>query len=256
MIVSAPAAQRRSEFSTGVPARKGQSAVHPCSEHRVSRWMIAMYSVSTIIPRFIWLFTIRAKIIRPEAAARSGGYIIALTHLSHLDPFLLSTFMRRQVDWLARREFFHYRPVAWYLRSICSIPVNRFGVPVRAIRKAIARAQSGRVIGICPEGGVTVGKYSACRGGSIKRGVCSIALRANVPILPCVMLGTHELNAVRPWLPFKRARISFAFGKPILPVGPSSKASRNRLAAQLQEEFVRLYAEMREQFGIDDRSVP
>src|SRR5262249_52113249 len=155
-----------------------------------------------------------------------------------------------------RIEFFRYRPIAWYLRSICSIPVNRFGVPVRAIRSAIARAQSGRVVGICPEGGVRIGTDSACRGGSIRRGVCSIALRANVPILPCVMLGTHELNAVRPWLPFKRAHISFAFGKPILPVGPNSKASRERLATQLQEEFVRLYGEMRKQFGIDDRSVP
>jgi 1-acyl-sn-glycerol-3-phosphate acyltransferase len=114
-------------------------------------------------------------------------------------------------------------------------------------------------VGICPEGGVKVGRESICRGGPIKRGVCLVAARANVPIIPCVMLGTHDLNRVGPWLPFRpRVPIWAAFGEPIWPEpnAPDRKAARERLAHKLEEQYVRLYRELLEQYGIEDAQVP
>jgi 1-acyl-sn-glycerol-3-phosphate acyltransferase len=220
--------------------------------------MRIVYALTKLFGQFTWLCTMRMHVIRAEATARTGGYILACTHLSHLEPFLISLLVDRPVDWMTRIEFFRVRIVAWWLRSLGAFAVRRFGVPVSAIRTAIARARMGRVVGICPEGGVVVGKASVCRGGPIKRGVCLVAQRAGVPVLPCVMLGTHDLNRVGPWLPFKRAHLWVAFGRPIFPdTGATDvKAARARLAEQIERQYVELYAELRERYGIDDAQVP
>jgi 1-acyl-sn-glycerol-3-phosphate acyltransferase len=131
-------------------------------------------------------------------------------------------------------------------------------VPVRAIRTAIERARSGRVVGIFPEGGVTCGDDSACRGGPIKRGVCLVSMRADVPIIPCVMIGTHTLKEIDPWIPFRRAKIWVAFGPPIEPVrDPSNhKAARAIMAQQLSDAFRSLYLELCERYNIPDSFTP
>src|SRR3954451_12057333 len=144
------------------------------------------------------------RVVRPAAAARPGGYVLACAHFSHLDPFCLSVIVRRPIDWMARIEFYRHAPVAAALSAIDPFPVNRQGVPVSAVRTAVARARAGRVVGVFPEGGVSRGPESVCRGGDLKKGACLIACRAGVPVLPCVILGSHALNRVGPWVPLGR----------------------------------------------------
>ena len=175
------------------------------------------YRVGQLLGRFVFFQTMNVEQVRPEAAERAGGYVLAPTHLSHLEPFCLGILIRRKVDWMARLEFFRRKWAAGLLYAVDSFPVNRFGIPVRCIRTAIARARAGRIVGIFPEGGVAVGQQSVCRGGPMKKGACVVACRANVPILPCVVLGTYRLNEVRPWLPFRNARIWAIYGRPIYP---------------------------------------
>lgn len=198
-----------------------------------------------------------AEVVRPEAAERAGGYVLAPTHLSHLEPFCLGILIKRKVDWMARLEFFRRKWAAAILYGTDAFPVNRFGVPVRAIRTAIARAKAGRVVGIFPEGGVAVGASSVCRGGPMKKGAFLVAHRAGVPVLPCVVLGTHRLNELGPWLPFKNAYIWVIYGRPIEPsLNASPKAAREQLAAEWQAQVMELYAELRERYGIRDRDIP
>ena len=199
----------------------------------------------------------RLHLIRPDVPDRQqGGYVLALTHLGNLDPFCSSVLVRRQIRWMARREFFHYRPCAWLLRRVGAFAVNRQGVPVSAIRRAITIAREGEVVGICPEGGRTHGPGAAVRGGRIKRGVCSVAIRSGVPVVPCVMLGTPQLNAVKPWLPAKRARLWVAYGEPLNPPqGKSTREKRDALRDQLSAAYVRLYDELRERFNLEDAVV-
>jgi 1-acyl-sn-glycerol-3-phosphate acyltransferase len=136
--------------------------------------------------------------------------------------------------------------------------VNRFGVPARAIRTAIDRSRAGRVVGIFPEGGVAKGQESACRGGAIKRGVCLVSMRAGVPIVPCVVIGTHTLEDIESWLPFRRARLWIAFGEAIEPVrdAPTHKAGRAIMAEQLSDAFRSLYLELCQRYNIPDDHTP
>ena len=208
--------------------------------------------------RWLYALGIKGTVLRPELAERPGGYVLACTHLSHLEPFIVWTLVRRKIDWMARVEFFRNRAMAAVLYAADAFPVNRFGVPVSAIRTAMARARDGRVVGIFPEGGVATGAASACRGGPIKQGACLVAIRAGVPIVPCVVLGTHALNRPEPWLPFRRGRVWVAFGPPIEPVrdAPCPKAARRAMSRQLGDAFCSLYAELRERYDIPDASIP
>ena len=127
------------------------------------------YRVGHAGARFVLFCTMRVRTIRPEMARREGAFILATSHLSHLDPFLLGALNVRPVDWVTRVEFFKYRLFARILRKAHAFEVRRAGVPVSTIRTAIARLQAGRIVGICPEGGVMRGKESCVRGGDIKR---------------------------------------------------------------------------------------
>jgi 1-acyl-sn-glycerol-3-phosphate acyltransferase len=203
-------------------------------------------------------------VLRPEAARQPGPYILASSHLSHLEPFLLSILLhRQQIDWMARVEFYTYGVFARLMRVANAISVRRYGVAASAIRTALARLAAGRVVGICPEGGVAQGKLSVMRGGPIKRGVCLISMRSGVPVLPCIMLGTDKLNRVFPWLPIKQGRLWIAFGPRLVhPPVPAPRdrvarrAARDAMADELTREYMALYQEVLRTYLLEDAAVP
>jgi 1-acyl-sn-glycerol-3-phosphate acyltransferase len=209
------------------------------------------YQLCRLGGRFIFFCTMRLELIRPEAALRHGPHLIACSHIGNLDPFLLSVIVPRNIDWVTRVEFFRRRPTAWLLRRLNAIKVRRFGVPVSTIRTSIDRLKRGRIVGICPEGGVCRGSLSCMKGAPVRRGVGLIAYRAGVPVLPCVMLGSDHLNRVSPWLPFRRARLWVAFGDRVITprTDLDRKSAREQLTQELQQEYVKLFAELSSKYG-------
>lgn len=217
------------------------------------------YWIFRAFVRVVFLWTMRIKVIHPERAQPNGPYIIACNHLSHLDPVCLSAILGCKIDWMARIEFYRNLFSTWLMKSVDAFPVNRQGLALRGIKTAIARLKAGRVVGIFPEGEVTRGPGSALRGGEIKKGALLIASRAEVPILPCVILGTEKLNLVRTWVPFRRGRLMLICGPLIEPkIGAhgTRKQIREAMRCELQQAFVNLYAEIRRTHGIKDEQVP
>jgi 1-acyl-sn-glycerol-3-phosphate acyltransferase len=192
-----------------------------------------------------------------EAAQRPGGWVLACSHVSHLDPFCVAPQLPRKINWMARVEFYRYGWARALLRGVHAFPVNRQGVPVSAIKTALQRLAQGEVVGMFPEGEIKAGRESVLRGAEIKRGVCLLALRANCPVLPCIVLGTEKLNAVAPWLPFQRGKIWMACGEFIEPVAvPDRRQARAEMAARIERAFIELYARLREEYGLEDSILP
>jgi 1-acyl-sn-glycerol-3-phosphate acyltransferase len=110
------------------------------------------------------------------------------------------------------------------------------------------------VVGICPEGGVCRGGGSCLRGAPIKKGVALISYRTGVPVLPCAIVGADRLNCVGPWLPFKRAKLWVAFGDRVIEprTDLDRKSARQVMAQELQREYVKLFADLRNQFGLGE----
>lgn len=217
----------------------------------------AFYNLCRMGCRFVKVQCVREVALARERADRSGGFILACTHLSHLEPIVVSCAVRRHVRWMARVEFYRSRWGAAVLNWGGAFPVDRFGYSLPAVRTAIRLASGGEVVGIFPEGEVSKGERSVLRGAEIKRGVCAIALRARVPVVPVVVLGTDRLNRVAPWLPFKRARVWMAFGNDITP-DPTlhRRAARFEMAERLRAEYLRTYRELLNASGLRDADVP
>ncbi len=215
-----------------------------------------LYEGGKLFSRFVKRQCLREFVLHGHRAKQSGGYVLACTHVSHVEPFLMMCLIERPIIWMARIEFFRVPVFASMLRAISAICVNRQGVPVAAIRSSIDVARSGGILGIFPEGGCRPGSELAFRGGRIKRGACLIATRAQVPILPVVVLGTDKLTSIDPWLPAIQGRSWVAFGEPIFPPPIPPRAQRRQcrqlLANQLEAEFIRTYHELLARAGLTD----
>jgi 1-acyl-sn-glycerol-3-phosphate acyltransferase len=209
------------------------------------------------VPRFA---AIRERVFGAEHMPVRGPCLLAVTHLSHLEPIFVGSLVKPHVRWMSRIEFYRPRVAAAFLNAIDAFPVDRFGDAGPAVRKAVQFLKGGEVVGIFPEGGVAVGRESALRGGPIKQGVCTIAIQTRAPVVPVVVLGTERLMAVRPWLPTKSGRVEVAFGRAIRPParggGVSRRALRGVMAQELSRAYVGMYQELLVRTGIRDEDVP
>ena len=120
-----------------------------------------------------------------------GGALLAGNHVSYLDPVLLWCASPRKVHFMAKRELFEGRVLAWLLPRLWSFPVTR-GEPDRAaIVTATELLRSGELVGVFPEGSRReVDSDEAL--GRAHGGAAFIALRAGTPIVPVAFSGTER----------------------------------------------------------------
>lgn len=211
--------------------------------------------------RCLWIgvfgFTMRVRCSGLGAITAEGGVILAVSHVSHLDPVVVSTLVRRRVSWISRIEFYSQ----WFMRSVLyhggAFQVDRRGAALPTIREGLRRLARGEAIGIFPEGEVMRGEKSVLRGAVIKHGVCLLAARSGKPVLPVVVLGTDRLTGIGPWMPAKRGELWMQVGKPIhAGKDASTRRGRAQFADRLIAEYVRLYAQMRTEFDLPEDIVP
>ena len=186
---------------------------------------------------------LRQVVVHGGRTARPGGYVLACTHVSHVEPFIVSCLIPRQVHWMARIEFYRFRLFALILKGAGAFAVNRSGRSVSAIRTAVRIASRGDIAGIFPEGGCVKGKELAFRGGPIKQGVAAIALRAQVPVVPVVVLGTDKLTSIYPWLPARRGQVWVAFGEAVEPPAPVPRRERRRVRREFGDRVARAFVD-------------
>jgi 1-acyl-sn-glycerol-3-phosphate acyltransferase len=202
-------------------------------------------------------YSSRVYVLGLENIERAGGLLLASNHISHFDPFIISSVVGRKIDWMAMAEFFPLPIVGLFLRAVDAFPAERDRADRKTIRTAIERLKNGRVVGVFPEGGIRDGANSLLEGAPLRAGAPTLAHIAQVPILPCVILGSDRLYAKRNWLPFRRAPVWVAFGKPI-PSFPDleKSAARERIEEQLKNAFQNLSAELREKFRLTPDDLP
>ena len=154
-------------------------------------------------------------------------------------------------------EFFRPPAVGFILRSIDAFPAERDRADLKTIRTAIERLKSGCIVGIFPEGGIRDGARSLLEGAPLRPGAAILAQIADVPVVPCVILGTDRFYCKNQWLPFRRAPVWIAFGKPISGFTELQKTqARERIDSELAAAFKDLYAEVREKFRLTADDLP
>lgn len=219
---------------------------------------LALYKTGRLACRLVKVQCIREVVLNPERAERPGGCLLACTHLSHLEPIVVTCLVRRNVRWMARIEFYRRWWAALALRHGGAFPVDRFGFSLPAIRNAVRLVTQGQMVGMFPEGGVAQGDRSVVRGGPIKQGACAVSLRTGAPIIPVVILGTEKLNRVAPWIPPRRGRVYVAFGQDVRPPErrTTRRADRADMTRRLTDEFRATFERLLRHSGLCEEDVP
>src|SRR4051812_48199255 len=206
---------------------------------------------ASLFMKFVFGYSARVQVIGRENAERDGGFLLASNHISHFDPLIISSVVRRKIDWMAMAEFFPMPIVGPFLRAVDAFPAERDRADRKTIRTAIERLQAGRIVGVFPEGGIRDGARSLLNGAPLRAGASTLAHIAEVPIVPCVILGTDRLYAKRSWLPMRRTPVWIAFGKAISNFPELEKSlARQRIEQELTAAFQRLYADLRQKFQL------
>jgi 1-acyl-sn-glycerol-3-phosphate acyltransferase len=133
-----------------------------------------------------------------ENIPRSGPLIVASNHVSMLDPLLLASTLApaRKVRYMGKKELFQgwNRPVGWFLLQLGSIPLDRSGADMGAMRAALDVLESDGCLGIFPEGTrVKPGEKRAP-----KLGVSFLAAKTGARVLPVRVTGTAEFPRAFP----------------------------------------------------------
>jgi 1-acyl-sn-glycerol-3-phosphate acyltransferase len=212
---------------------------------------------AALLMKVLFGYSSRLCVIGREHVNRASGFLLASNHISHFDPFIISSVVRRKIDWMAMAEFFPLPLLGFLLRAVDAFPAERDRADRTTIRSAIERLKKGRIVGIFPEGGIRDGARSLLEGAPLRPGASTLAHIAGVPILPCVIVGSDRLYAKKRWLPLRRTPIWLAFGEPISNFPELEKsAARARIERELAAAFKKLYVELRETFSLTADDLP
>src|SRR5438445_11319924 len=213
--------------------------------------------VAALSMKFLFAYATRIHVIGCENTDRDGGFLLAANHISHFDPFIISSVVRRKIDWMAMAEFFPLPFLGFLLRAVDAFPADRNRADRATIRNAIERLEHGRIVGLFPEGGIRDGARSLLEGAPLRPGASTLAHIAGVPILPCVIIGSDRLYSKKSWRPLRRTPIWIAFGDPISSFPELEKScARQLIERELAAAFKSLYAELREKFSLTADDLP
>lgn len=138
-------------------------------------------------PFFMLLF--HPKIVGKEKITEEG-FIIAGTHTSPMDIFLLFASTRRKLHFFAKIELFKTKFSNWFFRSMGCIPVNRKEKNKDALIEGYKCLNENKIVAIFPEGTVNKTKDLIM---PFKFGAVKMALETNKKILPFAIVGKYKV---------------------------------------------------------------
>jgi 1-acyl-sn-glycerol-3-phosphate acyltransferase len=168
-------------------------------------YVLSMATFGTLFK--VWA---RLRVTGKEHIPPGGGIMAVSNHQSMIDPFIVAYAFRRDVRYMGKAELFKNRFVAWFLGLYGGFPVDRNRRDPQALRTALNILKARQVLGMFPEGTRT-------EGGEVQEfhtGAIRIAIKAQVPIIPCGIWGAHRVLPRGAHWPRPRP-MGLAIGRPI-----------------------------------------
>ena len=164
-----------------------------------------VYQVGLIVTKL----TGGLEVIGAENIPNDTGLIITANHCSYADPPVLAFSTPRQISFMAKSDLFKVPGLKQIMTKLGAFPVKRGKFDRTAITNSIAILKEKRVMTMFFEGGrSTDGKLL-----KPELGLATIAVKANVPIIPAAIIGTDKLMPHKGG--FKKNHLKVIFGAPI-----------------------------------------
>lgn len=120
-----------------------------------------------------------------------GPFVLIGNHQRFFDVMLIHLEMPQNPRWLSKEELSRYPVVRQFLESLHTIPVDRQGLNLKAVKEVLRSLKEGQIIAIFPEG--TRVPYEDIGNIMPKDGVVSLLSRAGVPIVPFAINTPYRL---------------------------------------------------------------
>ncbi len=159
------------------------------------------YSVIKFIANIIFRILFRVKTYGLENVPAEGKFILCSNHANNLDPVFISMVMPRKICWMAKKEIFKYKFIAYLGYKLGAFPVDRSQSDISAIKNALRVLKDNKVLGIFPEG-TRVKKMDL---DSAKPGVALLSIKSAAEILPIRIESNYKLFS----------KINIYIGKPM-----------------------------------------
>lgn len=176
------------------------------------------------------------RVGRPEVHHRpdllrlgGGGAVIVCNHAGWADSLWMSyAVYPRQLRHMSKRELFSSPLASWVLEQSGSIPIDRAEPSPSTIKSAVELLRNGELLLLFPAG-------TRQENARYKRGAATIALHAQVPIVPARYEGPEGMQVSHL---LGRPRVSVSFGATIPTAGLAvDRATASLLTERLQSSI-------------------
>ena len=198
-------------------------------QHRIAqRWARACVTISGA----------RVTVHNPERL-KAQPAVYVCNHLSYMDTPVIFSSLPFQFRIVARHDLWSLPFIGWWLRRSGQVPVDVLNprASIASLVSAVRTLQSGMPLFIFPEGGRTETGHLA----KFLNGPAFMAIRAQLPLVPMALIGTHELLPIHS-SEFHPVPVMLIVGEPIATTGMTMKQV-DAVTAQLEERIASLYYE-------------
>ncbi len=189
-----------------------------------------------IVARMAGVILVHIRCHGREYVPEIGGAILCSNHQSFLDPVLVGLACDRRLSYLARDTLFRNPWFGGLLRFFDTISIQRDRMGVAGFRETSLRLQQGAVVLVFPEGTRTTDGEI----GTLHTGVCRLARRASVPLIPMAIEGAYQAWPRHAAWP-RPTTIHVWFGPPI-PVEEVERLTDQQLLQQLEIRMRAIHA--------------
>ena len=188
--------------------RKADSKTEGTPRQSLARrlWYRFVRAVCYLIAKIFFRF----QSLDSNRVPETGPLLLLSNHQSHLDPVLVGIGCRRAITSLARQTLFDTPGLAWVIRSLDSIPIDRDGLGLAGLKETLRRLRRDEAVLLFPEGRRSDDGQLA----TLKPGVCALARRGRATLIPVGIDGAFEAWPRRRRLP-RPGRIRVCYGEPI-----------------------------------------
>jgi 1-acyl-sn-glycerol-3-phosphate acyltransferase len=166
----------------------------------------------------------RLRVYGKERIPRSGGFIMAVNHVSWIDIPLFAYANPRNTYYIAKAEAHAIPGLGQFIRAFGSFAVRRGESDREAVRRMREIVRDGGCLGVFVEG--TRQRSGVL--GPIQPGAAMVAVKENVPIVCGAIYGSKE------WKVGNFAPCTIAWGNPWGVEGMTRDAVSEKIAAELR----------------------
>lgn len=161
-----------------------------------------LYKISRVVlgPIFKWYYN--PTIVNKEYIPKDGSIVIAGNHKHLYDQCLTIVATKRPIHYMAKKEYFDNKKVAWFFKGTGCISVDRKNKDPKAKEAALDVLNDNGAIGIFPEG--TRNRTDELL-LPFKFGAVSLAQKTDSYIVPFAITGDYK---------FRSKNLKITYGKP------------------------------------------